>query len=100
MPQRHASYAALADDPEVDAIYVSPPHPFHQDATLLALRGGKAVLCEKPFAMDLAEAQEMVSLRAIVGHPARRGDVDPVPADDDPGARDSCGGHARRRWCT
>ena len=39
MPHRHASYEALADDPDVDAVYVSPPHPFHQDATLLALRG-------------------------------------------------------------
>jgi predicted dehydrogenase len=60
VPNRHASYAALADDPDVDAVYVSPPHPFHRDATLLALRAGKAVLCEKPFAMDHAEAAEMV----------------------------------------
>jgi predicted dehydrogenase len=60
VPNRHASYAALAEDPDVDAVYVSPPHPFHRDATLLALRAGKAVLCEKPFAMDHAEAAEMV----------------------------------------
>lgn len=62
VPHRHASYAELAADPDVDAIYVSPPHPQHRDAALLALRGGKAVLCEKPFAMDLAEASELVSL--------------------------------------
>jgi predicted dehydrogenase len=62
IPRRHASYEALAEDPEVDAIYVSPPHPMHKDATLLALRGGKAVLCEKPFAMDVAESQEMVDV--------------------------------------
>jgi predicted dehydrogenase len=60
VPNRHASYEALAADPDVDAVYVSPPHPFHRDATLLALRAGKAVLCEKPFAMDHAEAAEMV----------------------------------------
>ena len=60
VPNRHASYADLAADPEVDAVYVSPPHPFHHEATLLALRGGKAVLCEKPFAMSLAESREMV----------------------------------------
>jgi predicted dehydrogenase len=67
VPNRHASYEALANDPEVDAIYVSPPHPFHRDATLLALRGGKAVLCEKPFAMDHAEALEMVEAARSAG---------------------------------
>ncbi len=67
VPNRHASYAALANDPDVDAIYVSPPHPFHHEATLLALRGGKAVLCEKPFAMSLAESQEMVDVARSSG---------------------------------
>jgi len=67
IPNRHASYEALAEDPDVDAIYVSPPHPFHRDATLLALRGGKAVLCEKPFAMDHAEAAEMVEAARSAG---------------------------------
>jgi predicted dehydrogenase len=67
VPNRHASYAALADDPDVDAIYVSPPHPFHREATLLALRCGKAVLCEKPFAMSLAESQEMVDVARSSG---------------------------------
>lgn len=66
-PNRHASYAALAADPDVDAVYVSPPHPFHHEATLLALRGGKAVLCEKPFAMSLAESQEMVDVARSSG---------------------------------
>jgi predicted dehydrogenase len=67
IPNRHSSYEALAADPDVDAIYVSPPHPFHRDATLLALRGGKAVLCEKPFAMDLAESTEMVEAARSAG---------------------------------
>jgi predicted dehydrogenase len=67
IPHRHASYADLAADPDVDAIYVSPPHPMHHEATMLALRGGKAVLCEKPFAMDLAESQEMVDLARSSG---------------------------------
>jgi predicted dehydrogenase len=60
IPRAHGSYAELAADPDVDAIYVSPPHPGHLAATLLALEHGKAVLCEKPFAMDRAEAQRMV----------------------------------------
>ena len=61
VPRRHSSYQALAEDPDVDAVYVSPPHPFHKDAALLALRAGKAVLCEKPFAMDVAETEEMIA---------------------------------------
>src|SRR5579875_233543 len=56
IPHRHASYADLAADPDVDAVYVSPPHPMHYEATMLALQAGKAALVEKPFAMDLAES--------------------------------------------
>ena len=57
----HASYEALASDPEVDAIYVSTPHQLHCVNTLLCLDHGKAVLCEKPFAINTREAQQMVS---------------------------------------
>ena len=59
---RHGSYEALVNDPEVDVVYVSTPHPMHLDATLLALRAGKAVLCEKPFAMSVDESRQMVEL--------------------------------------
>lgn len=58
--RRHASYEALANDAEVDAIYVSTPHPFHKANTLLALGAGKAVITEKPFAMNAREAKEMI----------------------------------------
>jgi predicted dehydrogenase len=51
--KRHASYSALAADPEVDAIYVSTPHNLHCENTLVCLAAGKPVLCEKPFAMKL-----------------------------------------------
>jgi predicted dehydrogenase len=60
VPRAYGSYADLAADPDVDAVYVSPPHPGHAAATITALEHGKAVLCEKPFAMDRAEAQRMV----------------------------------------
>lgn len=62
IPHRHASYEALANDPEVDAIYVATPHPFHKENTILCLNAGKAVLCEKPFAINAAEAQEMIAV--------------------------------------
>lgn len=60
IPRRHDSYQALAEDPEVDAIYVSTPHPMHHDHTLLCLNAGKPVLCEKPFALNAREAESMI----------------------------------------
>ncbi len=60
--RRHASYEALANDANVDAIYVSTPHPFHYDNSILCLQAGKAVLCEKPFAMNVRETDEMIAL--------------------------------------
>ena len=60
VPRRHASYQSLAEDPEVDAIYVSTPHPMHCENTLLCLNADKAVLCEKPFALNAREAENMV----------------------------------------
>jgi predicted dehydrogenase len=61
IPRRHVGYDALAADPDVDVIYVSTPHPQHREATLLCLDQGKAVLCEKPFAMNVEQAEQMVS---------------------------------------
>lgn len=60
IPHRHPSYAELAADPQVDVIYVATPHPGHKDATLTCISAGKAVLCEKPFALNVGEAEEMV----------------------------------------
>ena len=61
-PKRHASYEALAADPDVHVIYVATPHPGHKDAALLCLNHGKAVLCEKPFTVNAREAEEVVAL--------------------------------------
>ena len=60
IPRRHASYEALARDPEVEAIYVSTPHSLHCENTVLCLGQGKAVLCEKPFAINAAQARQMI----------------------------------------
>ncbi len=57
----YGSYEELVADPEIDAVYVATPHPFHKEHSLLAIRAGKAVLCEKPFTVNLAEAEEVVS---------------------------------------
>ncbi len=62
IPTAHPSYEALVADENVDAIYVSTPHPFHYENTLLALNAGKHVLVEKPFVMNAAQAREVVEL--------------------------------------
>ncbi|HKI47403.1 MAG TPA: Gfo/Idh/MocA family oxidoreductase [Balneolales bacterium] len=56
IPNRHGSYEELASDPEVDVIYIATPHTYHATNSLLCLRSGKAVLCEKPFAINEQEA--------------------------------------------
>jgi predicted dehydrogenase len=48
-------------DSDVDVIYVATPHTEHKGHALQAIRAGKGVLCEKPFTMDLPEAQEVFS---------------------------------------
>lgn len=59
-PDAHDTYEGLASNPNVDAIYVATPHVFHKDNTLLCLEHGKAVLCEKPFAINAADAGTMI----------------------------------------
>ncbi|WP_432834538.1 Gfo/Idh/MocA family protein [Dactylosporangium sp. CA-092794] len=56
----HGSWRALVEDPDVDAIYVATPHTAHYEAAMLALRAGKATLCEKPFTLAVGEAEELV----------------------------------------
>jgi predicted dehydrogenase len=58
--RRYGDYAALAQDGEVDAVYVATPQSRHADDTLQMLRAGKHVLCEKPFALNEVQAQGMV----------------------------------------
>lgn len=61
IPVSHGSYEQLVSDPDVDAIYVATPHNFHLDHSLLAIRAGKAVLCEKPLTGTPGESQALVS---------------------------------------
>jgi len=56
----HGSYEALASDPDVDVIYVATPHSHHHEHTLLCLQHGRAVLCEKAFAINSRQAAEMI----------------------------------------
>lgn len=56
----HGSYEALARDPSVEVVYIATPHTLHAENSLLCLEAGKAVLCEKPFALSAAEAQRVI----------------------------------------
>jgi len=61
IPTRHASYEALAKDPNIDVIYVSSPHTLHKEHSILCMSEGKAVLCEKPFTLNAGETEEMIT---------------------------------------
>lgn len=56
----HGSYASLLADSEVDAVYISTPHPDHAALAIAAAEAGKHILCEKPLAMNHAEAMTVV----------------------------------------
>jgi predicted dehydrogenase len=53
----HGSYEALLEDPAVDAVYISTPHPLHKEWCLRAAENGKHILCEKPLTMSHREAE-------------------------------------------
>lgn len=63
----HGSYAALLDDPAVDAVYISLPNGLHHEWTMNALEAGKHVLCEKPYTRRPAEVEEAWDLAARKG---------------------------------
>ena len=58
----HGSYESLVNDPGVDVIYVASPHGQHYEHVMLCLNHGKAVLCEKAFAINQRQAKEMIGL--------------------------------------
>lgn len=57
----YGSWPELAEDPEVDVVYVATPHSAHHAAAKMCLQAGKAVLCEKPLTLDAAQAEDLVA---------------------------------------
>lgn len=67
IPRVHQTYNDLLDDPDIDAIYNPLPNSLHAEWTIRALKAGKHVLCEKPFASNAREAEEMAKVARETG---------------------------------
>jgi predicted dehydrogenase len=59
IPNAYGSYESMFET-ELDVVYIASRHPFHLEHTLLCIKHGKAVLCEKPFGMNAAEVEKMI----------------------------------------
>lgn len=62
MPRRYGAFEVLADDSDVDTVYVATPPEYHRSVVRMCLDAGKAVVCELPFAADADEAAELIAL--------------------------------------
>lgn len=67
IPRVHPSYRDLLADPDIDAVYNPLPNSLHAEWTIAALMAGKHVLCEKPFASNAKEAEDMAQSATETG---------------------------------
>lgn len=59
--RHYSDYSALAADPDIELVYIATPHSCHRENSLMCLDAGKAVLCEKPFAINAGEAAQVIA---------------------------------------
>ena len=64
MEKAYGSYEEMLADDQVDLVYVATPHSHHHEWTIAALNAGRNVLCEKAFAANARQAEEMIALAA------------------------------------
>jgi predicted dehydrogenase len=58
----YGSYAELAEDADIDVVYIATPHPHHFTNAMRCLKRGKAVLCEKPLGMNSSEVEQLYAV--------------------------------------
>lgn len=58
----YGNYETLADDPDIDLIYIATPHSHHFEPARMCLLKGKPVLCEKAFTANAREAEELIRI--------------------------------------
>ena len=68
IPTAYGSYEEMLADPDIDAVYISTPHPMHAEWAIKAADAGKHILCEKPMTMSWADTMTVIES-------ARRNDV-------------------------
>ncbi|MGV9990190.1 Gfo/Idh/MocA family protein [Streptomyces sp. NPDC003374] len=62
IPRAYGDWQSLAQDADIDVVYVATPHAAHRAAAGLCLEAGRNVLCEKPFTLNVRQAAELVAL--------------------------------------
>ncbi|WP_406416594.1 Gfo/Idh/MocA family protein [Streptomyces sp. NBC_01614] len=67
IPRAYGDWNALAEDGDIDVVYVATPHSAHRVAAGLCLEAGRNVLCEKAFTLNAREAGELVALAKARG---------------------------------
>jgi D-xylose 1-dehydrogenase (NADP+, D-xylono-1,5-lactone-forming) len=67
IPKAFGSYQAMLDDPGIDVVYISLPNHLHCEWAVKAARAGKHVLCEKPLALTVDQADAMASAARQAG---------------------------------
>ena len=61
VPKSFHDYESLVNNPDIDVVYIATPHSLHKENCLMCLEHGKAVLCEKPFTINAAEAAAVIN---------------------------------------
>src|ERR687893_1712352 len=63
VPGRYASFDALLEDPDVDAVHINTPIPDHAAQSIAALRAGKHVACTVPMGVSIEECRQIAELQ-------------------------------------
>jgi predicted dehydrogenase len=71
LPERsvynYENFDTIADNPDIDAVYIALPNSMHAEYTIRAAKAGKHVICEKPMAISVKEAESMIAACKAAG---------------------------------